>query len=324
MDAVVAEYNDKYMRERMGLDIDEVCEATINIARKNYADLIDGKVKLVGNSIKSKKMPTYISEFINKGIRLLLDGNGYEFVNEYYETVEKIYNEEIPLSKIANKSRVRISVNEYKKKMKTKNKSGGSMARQAHMELIIKNNLNVDLGDTIYYVNTGTKKSHGDVQKKKHKNPKYTNKDLQLQMSFDGKVAKDAYLSEEIILNCQLVPNNVIENEPDKLGEYNVERYLDAFNKRIKPLLVCFDYSVRDKIIIKDPSERQYFTKQELELTSGQPYKEGDQDKIDELLTITDEELMFWERIGVSPTYMFEEYGIEDEFCYDEKTKKTI
>ena len=324
MDAVVAEYNDKYMRERMGLDIDEVCEATINIARKNYADLIDGKVKLVGNSIKSKKMPTYISEFIDKGIRLLLDGNGYEFVNEYYETVEKIYNEEIPLSKIANKSRVRISVNEYKKKMKTKNKSGGSMARQAHMELIMKNNLNVDLGDTIYYVNTGTKKSHGDVQKKKHKNPKYTNKDLQLQMSFDGKVAKDAYLSEEIILNCQLVPNNVIENEPDKLGEYNVERYLDAFNKRIKPLLVCFDYSVRDKIIIKDPSERQYFTKQELELTSGQPYKEGDQDKIDELLTITDEELMFWERIGVSPTYMFEEYGIEDEFCYDEKTKKTI
>jgi DNA polymerase elongation subunit (family B) len=165
MDAVVAEYNDKYMKGVMGLDVDEICQATINLARKNYADLIDGKVKLVGNSIKSKKMPTYIADFIDKGIRLLLDGDGYGFVNEYYETVEMIYNQEIPLSKIANKARVRISVEDYKKKMKTKNKSGGAMAKQAHMELIISEGLNVDLGDTIYYVNTGTKKSHGDVQK---------------------------------------------------------------------------------------------------------------------------------------------------------------
>ena len=67
MDAVVAEYNDKYMKGVMGLDVDEICEATINLARKNYADLIDGKVKLVGNSIKSKKMPTYIADFIDKG-----------------------------------------------------------------------------------------------------------------------------------------------------------------------------------------------------------------------------------------------------------------
>ena len=323
MDAVVAEYNDKYMRGRMGLDIDEVCEATINLSRKNYADLIDGKVKLVGNSIKSKKMPTYISEFIDKGIQLLLDGNGYEFVNEYYETIEKIYNEEIPLSKISNKSRVRISVNDYKKKMKTKNKSGGAMARQAHMELIIKNNLNVDLGDTIYYVNTGTKKSHGDVQKKKHKNPKYTNKELQTSLSFGG-LPKDAYINEEIILNCKLIPKSVIENETEKLGEYNVARYLDAFNKKIKPLLVCFDDSIRDKIMIKNPSERQYFTKKELELVSGQPYKDSDQDKLDELLTITDEELEFWERIGVSPTYMFEEYNIADKFCYDKRTEKIV
>ena len=165
MNAVVAEYNDKYMKGVMGLDVDEICEATINIARKNYADLIDGKVKLVGNSIKSKKMPTYIAEFLDNGIKLLLNGDGHSFVNEYYETVEMIYNQEIPLSKIANKSRVRISVEDYKKKMKTKNKAGGAMAKQAHMELIISEGLNVDLGDTIYYVNTGTKKSHGDVQK---------------------------------------------------------------------------------------------------------------------------------------------------------------
>ena len=364
MDAVVAEYNDKYMKGVMGLDVDEICQATINIARKNYADLIDGKVKLVGNSIKSKKMPTYIAEFIDNGIRLLLDGDGYGFVNEYYETVEMIYNQEIPLSKIANKARVRISVEDYKKKMKTKNKSGGAMAKQAHMELIISEGLNVDLGDTIYYVNTGTKKSHGDVQKINR--PKKGWNDNQIQMYFsenddyeekkrfllkngwemswsdDNWVRKDsknkeantgiptdmAYrqsLGESVVaLNCKLIPNSVIENDPDATGEYNIDRYLDAFNKRVKPLLVCFDPSLRDDILVSNPSDRKYYTRQELELTSGQPFKEGDQDKLDELLTITDEELEFWNKIGVSPTYMFEDYGIDDEFSYDIKTQRTV
>lgn len=320
MDAVVAEYNDKYMKGVMGLDVDEICEATINIARKNYADLINGKVKLVGNSIKSKKMPTYISEFIDKGIRLLLDGNGFDFVNEYYDTVESIYNQEIPLSKIANKARVRISVKEYEKKMKTKNKSGGSMARQAHMELIIQDNVNVDLGDTIYYVNTGTKKSHGDIQTKAHS--KFTKKEAEQYYINNGKFPDPN--KTEIYVNCRLIPASDIESDPNITGEYNVERYLDAFNKRVKPLLVCFDPSVRDEIIIDIPTKRKYFTKQELELTSGKPFNEGDQDKLEDLLTITDEELEFWNRIGISPTYMFEDYGIEDEFSYDEKTKRAI
>jgi DNA polymerase elongation subunit (family B) len=324
LSAVVAEYNDRYMKGVMGLDVDEICQATINLARKNYADLIDGKVKLVGNSIKSKKMPTYISEFMDKGIKMLLDGDGYSFVNEYYETVEMIYNQEIPLSKIANKSRVRISLENYKKKMKTKNKSGGAMARQAHMELIMSENLNVDLGDTIYYVNTGLRKSHGDVQKKTHKNPKYTTKQLQLHFADFGKHPKDAIIKEEIILNCRHIRNSVIENDPDSTGEYNIERYLDAFNKRVKPLLVCFDPIIREDILVSNPSDRKYYTTQELKLSSGEPFKEGDQDKLDELLTITDEELAFWDKIGISPTYMFEDYGTEDEFSYDVKTQRSI
>ncbi len=364
LDAVVGEYNDKYMKGVMGLDVDEICQATMNIARKNYADLIDGKVKLVGNSIKSKKMPTYIAEFIDKGVRNLLDGDGYSFVNEYYETVEMIYNQEIPLSKIANKSRVRISVEDYKKKMKTKNKSGGAMARQAHMELIISEGLNVDLGDTIYYVNTGTKKSHGDVQK--INKPKKGWNDNQMEMFFSkgeeyekkksfllengwemswsddnwvrsnannresntGMRTDDAYsiaVGDSVVtLNCKYIPNNLIENDTESTGEYNVERYLDAFNKRVKPLLVCFDPSVRDDILVTTPLDRKYFTKQELELTSGKPYNETDQDKLEELLTITDKELEFWKRIDVSPTFMFEEYGIDDEFSYDEKSQRTI
>jgi hypothetical protein len=53
-------------------------------------------------------------------------------------------------------------------------------------------------------------------------------------------------------------------------------------------------------------------------------YYRQNQDKLEELLIITDEELLFWESIGVSPTYMFEDYGIADEFSYDIKTQRSI
>ena len=292
MKAVVAEYNDRYMKGVMGLDIDEICEATINIARKNYADLIDGKVKLVGNTIKSKKLPTYISEFIDKGIGLLLNNKGYEFINEYYDTIEKIYNQEIPLSKIANKSRVRITIGEYMKKTKQLNKAGNPLPRQAHMELIMKENLIVDLGDTIYYVNTGNRKSHGDIQTKTDKKTGQKN----------------------VGINCKYISSEIIENFPDTTGSYNIERYIDAFNKRVKPLLVCFKSEIRDDILITSPLHRQYFTHNQLKLTSGDPYNKGDQDTIENLLSITEEELLFWETMGISPTYMFEDYDVVDEF----------
>ena len=359
MDAVVAEYNDVYMKGVMGLDVDEICEATINIARKNYADLIDGKVKLVGNTIKSKKLPTYIAEFIDSGIHMLLKGEGYEFVNEYYDTLERIYNQEIPLSKIANKSRVRMTLKDYNKRSQQVNKAGNPLPKQAHMELIIKEGLNVDLGDTIYYVNTGTKKSHGDVQKVNKPKNGWTDNQMEMffskgkdyeqrkntllkngwemSLSEDNWVRSDAKNKEGntgiptdmayrhvvgdsvVKLNCRLIPNDVIENDPTATGEYNIERYIDAFNKRIKPLLVCFSPEVRDDILITTPLDRQYFTRKQLELTSGQPYNEGDQDTIDNLLTVTDEENMFWHSINISPTYMFEEYDILDEYSLDNK-----
>ena len=121
-----------------------------------------------------------------------------------------------------------------------------------------------------------------------------------------------------------MIDASQLENNPNMTGEYNIDKYLDAFNKRVNPLLVCFDPLVREEILVDNPSKRKYYTKQELELTSGYPFKDGDQDKLEELLIITDEELLFWNSIGVSPTYMFEDYGIADEFSYDIKTQRTI
>jgi len=283
-EADVAEYNDLFMRGEMGLDTDGQWPATINVARKNYALLTDkGKIKLTGNSIKSKKLQTYVAEFLDSGLNMLLDGKGQEFLDSYYEYVGKLYNREIPISKIANKARVKQSLEDYKVHITKRTKSGSFMSRQAHMELALANNLSVGLGDTIYYVNNGTRKSHGDVQKKK----------------------------DEVVINCYHVKEKDIEDTPDKLGDYNVPRYVTAFNKRIEPLLVVFSPEIRDEILIENPEDRPFFTKTQTSLVRGYPRKDGDQDNLDEVLTLSDTEKVFWDSVGIDPFYMYLE-GTED------------
>jgi DNA polymerase elongation subunit (family B) len=277
-EADVAEYNDLFMRNEMGLDIDGVWPATINVARKNYALLTDkGKVKLTGNSIKSKKLQTYVAEFLDKGLRMLLDGKGSEFLDFYYVYVNKIYNREIPLSKIANKARVKQSLEDYKVHITKTTKSGSMMSRQAHMELLLQANKSPGLGDTIFYVNNGEKKSHGDVQKKK----------------------------DSLVLNCYMIDEKEIEMNPDLLGEYNVPRYLAAFNKRIEPLLVVYSPEIREDILIEDPKDQPIFTKSQTELVRGYPMKEAQQDTLDEVLTLSDTEISFWQSVGIDPYYMY-------------------
>lgn len=295
LDAVLADFNETYMIGRMGLDIDDVCNSTINFARKNYANDIDGKIKLVGNSIKSKAMPVYIEEFLNKAIRLLLDGKGYEFILWYYEYVNKIYNYEIPVAKIASKSKVKLTPDNYKNVYcRQKNKAGNLKSRQAHMELILANDLNVNLGDVIYYVNTGTAKSHADVKTIKDKKTKQV---------------------LEVLFNCKMIPQSQLDSDPDyTTDEYNVAKYLDAFNKRIKPLLVCFSTEIRSEIIIdvyKDKKtkllkleENNAFTRRDCELVAGKPFEDSDQDSYEALMTLEDKELRFWDSVDKIPNNM--------------------
>ena len=277
-EADVAEYNDLFMRNEMGLDIDGVWPATINVARKNYALLTDkGKVKLTGNSIKSKKLQTYVAEFLDKGLRMLLDGKGSEFLDFYYEYVNKIFYKKIPLSKIANKARVKQSLEDYKVHITKTTKSGSMMSRQAHMELLLQANKSPGLGDTIFYVNNGERKSHGDVQKRK----------------------------DSLVLNCYMIDEREIEMNPDLLGEYNVPRYLAAFNKRIEPLLVVYSPEIREDILIEDPKDQPIFTKSQTELVRGYPMKEFHQDTLEDVLTLSDTEISFWQSVGIDPYYMY-------------------
>jgi len=303
VEADVAEYNDLFMRNEMGLDIDGVWPATINVARKNYALLTDkGKVKLTGNSIKSKKLQTYVAEFLDKGLRMLLDGKGGEFLDFYYEYVNKIYNKEIPLVKMANKSRVKQSIDDYKLHVTKTTKSGSLMSRQAHMELLINAGKTPGLGDTIYYVNNGEKKSHGDVQ---NKTTKMTKKQIEDYTKIHGAVPPEMLSKSEVILNCYLIDEKDIENNPDLLGEYNISRALSAFNKRIEPLLVVYSPDIRRDILIEEPKDQPIFTKSQTELGRGFPMKETDQDNLDEVLTLSDMEIKFWQTVGIDPYYMY-------------------
>ena len=339
--------------QKMGCGLDEVVEATVNFSRKNYSDFFPDNpypedVKLVGNTIKSKKMPEYIAKFLAVGIRLILQGKGQEFLNEYYNYVEKIYNYQIPLRDIATKGKIKKTIAEYKRDVQEITKAGRPKSRQAWYELAIANNLVVGNGDTIYYVNTGKSKSHADVKKAKKY---YTNdmfgekqditKDIEsgynkwkktpeAVKSVGGTTLAKTYtideyakmkypsvsIQDEIILNCALVPRDILDKEEDTFCcdvseelEYNVPKYIDMFNKRITPLLVCFSKEIRSSILIDNPNNRPYFTAEQCELVSGEPNKASDQDTYEQLMTMEDKEIKFWKKYNLIPPFV-EECGM--------------
>jgi DNA polymerase elongation subunit (family B) len=330
LEAVLAEFNETYMAGRMGLDIDDIYTSTINFSRKNYANDMNGKIKLVGNSIKSKKMPVYIEDFLNDAIRLLLDGKGKDFINSYYDYVDKIYNYNIPMVKIASKSKVKTSISDYKKKANKKNKAGNPMPKQAHMELAMNAELDVKLGDVIYYVNTGTAKSHGDL-----KTIKKENGTIEIQLNCKlidvGLVDSNLELIREIeslrkmLLTMDSSDTEKIKEIEAKIAEmdgtllkeeYNVAKYLEAFNKKVKPLLVCFHPDIRHNILLnikKDRKtklekleDRHIFTESQCQLVSGIQDNPEDQDTYEELMTMEDKEIKFWDKVNVIPNNMDE------------------
>ena len=348
-DADVAEFNDLFMRGEMALDTDGTWPSCINLARKNYAVMeASGKVKLTGNTIKSKKLPLYIEVFLDKGVKMLLEGKGQEFVEWYYTYIQKINDKQIPLMQIAQRAKVKLSIDDYKKRCTQTTKAGSLMSRMAHMELAIKHNLNVKLGDVIHYVNNGTKASDGDVQKvnkpKKgwnegqinlffsndeksdYKNKEQyllnngwekswsddnwvrsdsKNKEANTGISTDG--AYRAATSDSIIqINCYKLDPKVIEENPEMTGEYNVPRALTTFNKRIEPLLVVFKDEVRDGLLVTNPEDRGFFTKEQCSLINGVPFKQGDQDTLEEVLTLSEGEVKYWDKRGLDPNYIYE------------------
>jgi hypothetical protein len=309
-EADVMEFNDFAMRGEMALDTDGQWPACINLARKNYALITaKGKIKLTGNSIKSKKLPLYIEEFLDKGVKLLLQGNGKEFVEYYYEYLQKIYDKKIPLSKIAQRAKVKLTIEDYKKRLTQKTTAGNSMSRMAHMELAIQQNLGVNLGDVIMYVNNGTKASQGDVQKMTAKQIKDTN----TLNTFND--PKSKLITDGVMINCYMLDKDILDNDPTLTGDYNVPRAITTFNKRIEPLMVVFKDEVRNGLIVDTPEERGIFTTSQCELINGNPLGDGDQDSLEEVMSLSDGELKYWDKRGLHSDYMYDlaEDGWEDK-----------
>jgi len=350
-----AEFNDLYLRGKQGLDCEENIPISCNISRKNYIDYFgtkkDGtdKLKLVGNTLKSKKMPVYIEKFLDKAIGYLIHGNGKAFIEYYYEYLGKIYNYRIPLRDIASRGQIKTTLDEYQASRNELTASGTKKSRQAWYELVLRDGIHVDIGDTVYYINTGTKKGDGDVKrvvhyysgsgeskeeitkplnkawekyKKEYKaNPAAfkENKQFSLMEFSKSHYATDAGFTDihdedELIMNCQMIPTSVVDADDDTFcddnTEYNASKYVDQFNNRIKPLLVCFSRNMRDKILVTDPNNRSYFTDEECVLVSGEPFNPSDQDTYEELMTMDKREVDFWTRVNKRPPFV-DEIGMD-------------
>lgn len=357
VEADLAEFEDTFFNKaynggvnKSGIDIDEYILVDIQISRKNYLDLMpDGSTKKVGNTIKSRKMSGYLQEFIDAGADMLLHNDGYSFLKSYYDYIEKIYNYQIPIKDVATKGNIKKSIKEYQEDCKVLTKAGSKKSRQAWYELVIKEGLTPNIGDTIYYINTGTKKGHSDVKrithffyyadngekteitkevekkyKEAHKNASSTKTRLEIAKELYGASAFD---EDEIILNCKLVPHEIVESERAILCsevddiEYNVEKYIDQFNKRVAPLLVCFHPDIRNNILITNPKDRKFFTEEEAKLVCGYPNKPTDQDTYEALMTPEKKEIAFWTRVGETPPFV-KECGIDwDKLVADYKAE---
>lgn len=352
-EADLTEFNDIYLTKSYNgskdnlsaNEIDEYVLSSINLSRKNYLCLMqrDGSIKKVGNTMKSRKMSGYLQKFINKACDLLIQGDGAGFLKEYYMMIDNIYNYRIPVRDIASKGNIKKSLEEYKEGCNELTKSGAKKSRQAWYELAIEHNLDVHPGDTVYYVNVGAKKGDGDVKRVVHqfiKNPANPSEEVELTNRLKSTIIKAECAKEgieyktlktkdikerikkyivreedEIINNCRLVDNEVLESDKDLLCsdldiEYNVSKYITQFNNRIKPTLVCFDREIRDRILIANPADTPSWTEEQTKLVHGQPMKEGDEDTYEALMTPERKEIEFWLSINERPPFI-EECGID-------------
>jgi hypothetical protein len=189
------------------------------------------------------------------------------------------------------------------------------------MELLLASQEPVALGQTIYYVNNGTKKACGDVKKIGKYNRKWTTKEKQAYVLEHGKTPPFDVTTIEV--NCYMIPEAEILNNPDLKGEYNVPLYINKFNKHVEPLMVAFKPEIREGLLIEDPKDRQYFTATQCELDNGHPLKESGQDNLDEVMTLSDTEVVFWNKVKRDPFFMYVEDSLSlvDQYWVDYNRK---
>jgi hypothetical protein len=157
-----------------------------------------------------------------------------------------------------------------------------------------------ELDSTLYYYNTGYRKSHGDSSEVRDKD------------SGEMRFASTLISKEEMIEN------------PDMKGEYNVDKYLDAFNKKVEAMLHGFDPEIREKILVKIVRKRvkdqitgKKVEKEELKInrfTRDQLVLNNfDLDSVEESMYLEKHEVSFWNESGYDPRKVWGGFKMHDE-----------
>ena len=350
VNALIIKFNDEVKLERdnsfISIDDDGQFESCLNLKRNNYTLLTydkkknKKKVKLIGGMIKNKVMPDYIEEFIDNALIIILEGRGYDFIDYYNSYCEDIFYRKISLQKIASKKRVKESIKDYINRGTDKN--GRAKAKKAHMELIILER--EKLAKELFV-------KHYDIIKDKYSKQleKYDNHDVEsIEMDDiydfvadwipnepeldsmvylvntgykisdgDSNLIKDAETGEERMAS-QLISKKDLDAGQILDIDYNVDKYLSAFNKKVIPLLEAFNPEIKDKILVKIKKKRykdefgnkrqsmelvkNVFTKSQLDL------EDCDLDDIEEALTLSNEEIEFWNKYGYNPNIIWDGY----------------
>lgn len=352
--ALIIKFNDKVKLERdnsfISVDDDGQFESCLNLKRNNYTLLTydkkknKKKVKLIGGMIKNKVMPDYIEEFIDNALIIILEGRGSDFIDYYNSYCEDIFYRKISLQKIASKKRVKESIKDYINRGTDKN--GRAKAKKAHMELIILER--EKLAKELFVKHYNIIKDKYSKQLEKYDNHDVESIDMDDIYDFvadwipnepeldsmiylvntgykisdgDSNIIKDAETGEERMAS-QLISKKDLDAGQKLDIDYNVDKYLSAFNKKVIPLLEAFNTEIKDKILIKIKKKRykdefgnkrqsmelvkNVFTKSQLDL------EDCDLDNIEEALTLSKEEIEFWNKYGYNPNVVWDGYIVPE------------
>jgi DNA polymerase elongation subunit (family B) len=157
--ASLAKYNDEFMPDLMGVDIDGIYFSCMNMGKSNtvFAKEKGGEmvIEIVGGLVKSDTKE-YISKFVDEALPVLMAGDSVGYIKRYVEYCEKIALKKIKGKDIASYVKLK-SVDEYRA-MK------GNSTIFGYIQSI---NKKYKPGDMFYYYNSG--EDDGDKTSTKEK-----------------------------------------------------------------------------------------------------------------------------------------------------------
>lgn len=136
------------------VEFDRRYRAMFSYKAKNYALLDEaGVVTIKGAALKSRGMEPFLREYLERFLRLLLEGRSAEVANLREEIAESLRRRALPITALAKTEALQDSLANYQKKI-----GASSRNRSAAFELALRSGRNYQAGDQVSYYITGTKK----------------------------------------------------------------------------------------------------------------------------------------------------------------------